>query len=97
MAFDITLVAIRWLDGKHEVIAEEIFNQGLDWPALKAEYPLYDISDDVTGYVDKGAILPIHRVRALATSDRLKAWLDGPARDASFIFLHDEEWESGTR
>lgn len=95
MAFDYNIVAIRWKGGNYDVVAGQIFNQGLDWAALTKAFPLYDVSDDQTSYIDRATLLPVHRFREFVTEEKVMSWLNAEAREAVFILIHAAEWESG--
>lgn len=95
MAFQYSAVAVRWSGGRHEVVAERVIGTGIDWAGIEKEFPLYDVSDNVTGYVDRATLLPVHRFREFIQSPAVVEWLEGEAGEATFILLHVAEWESG--
>lgn len=96
MAYDYFAVAIRWHEGNYTVAAKlENVGRLLDWKPMTAAYPLNDVTEEGSGYVDRATVLPAHRFRQFAKSSEVDAWLDGAAKGANFIMLHQAEWESG--
>lgn len=94
MAFDLEIVAIQWLAGRHFVVAENIFNSDLKSAELKAAFPLHDVSEN-SAYIDEATILSRTQLLSFVNSDRLQAWLDNEAKDGTFFLIHRAEWESG--
>lgn len=96
MASDYFAVAIRWREGNYTIAAKlENVDTLVGWQVLTVAYPLNDVSDERSGYFDRATVLPAYRFRRFAKSGEVDAWLDGPAKEADFIMLHQAEWESG--
>lgn len=95
MAFEWNVIAIRWREGKYSVIADEIFNSGIDWGRLGQSAPMRDIPIQPGSYIDQATVVAREELRPHLTSERARAWFDGPAAGADMFVIHRAEWESG--
>lgn len=97
MAFDHTIVAISWLDGRYSVIESGKFGSlsQIDWNALKRAHPWNDITGE-TQYLDHVMTLSPEQLSPFVCGDAARAFLDRTRQAGVFVYLlHRGEWESG--
>lgn len=98
MAFETSLIAIRQLEGRFDVVSDTIAHINLD--ALRKENRIVDVSDD-TGYVDRAAILSYGEFQKYLLPDSnpwskgAREWYAALPKHVRFIVVNESEWESG--
>ena len=91
MAFEVRLIAIKWLEGNFTIKADTYGS--VSRPKLLEAYKFNDISR-THGYTDLGCILTVEQLVPLAF-DKTLLWLDDRSKDSTFILVLLNEWESG--
>lgn len=96
MATETYLIAIRWLDGQHDIFSELPMAM-INTEKLKSDGKLYDISSD-EGFYDEGAILSVIDFseyllpKEALYSPEVYDWYNSINDDADFIFVHIAEY-----
>jgi hypothetical protein len=99
MAFETHLLATKWEAGEYTVVSHYI--GWVDIGKLETSGRLADVSDRVTGYIDRAAIVSWHEFPSFLRQtehwqdQRTLEWYTGLPKRVKFIMIHYAEWESG--
>jgi hypothetical protein len=98
MAFDTNLVAIRWLQGKYDVVSS--ITASINIETLRSKQQMVDISSD-TSFSDYATIVSFTEFEkyllpeSVSWGSDARDWYASLSDDIKFIVVHEAEWESG--
>ena len=96
MAAETYLIAIRWLDGNHDIVSE-LRLANINTEKLKDDGKLQDITVD-EGFSDDAAILSVNELRnylfpkAKLHSQEVHDWYESISEEADLILVHVAEY-----
>ena len=98
MAYETNLVAIRWLEGKYDVVSS--VTAEIDIDALRGKQELVDVSSDLS-YSDYATVVSFTEFpkyllpESIPWSSEARDWYASLSDKVRFILVNEAEWESG--